>query len=183
MAIAAEHQPPKPTPETSTFMAGRWRVDPQASHARFVARGFGGLVTTPGRFGSLSGDLVVDKGHTSGALVVDSSSIDTNNRFRDRHLRSRDFFHVERHPHLRYEVRSIALQEAETARIEGELFLAGTRTPLTLNVSLHRLSHQTITLACRAQVDRFKLGIRGARAMVPRVVQLDVAITLRRAIA
>jgi hypothetical protein len=38
-----------------------------------------------------------------------------------------------------------------------------------------------VELACHIEVDRVALGIRGARAMVPRAVELDVAITLRRA--
>jgi hypothetical protein len=40
-----------------------------------------------------------------------------------------------------------------------------------------------VELACHTEVDRVALGIRGARGMVPRAVQLDVAITLRQVIA
>jgi polyisoprenoid-binding protein YceI len=183
MPIAAERQIRKPTPGTTPALSGRWLLDPRASHARFIAGTLAGLVKTPGRFRALSGDLIVDQAHTEGALVIDSASIDTGNRMRDRHLRSRDFFDVKRHPQLRYEAHSISSQDPGTARIEGELVVAGTRTPLPLEVTLHAPSDGVLELACHTEVDRVALGVRGARGMVPRAVQLDVAITLREVIA
>jgi polyisoprenoid-binding protein YceI len=181
--IAADHDTRKPAPDTLPALAGSWLVDPQASHARFVAGTLAGLVRTPGRFRSLSGHLVVDQARAAGALVIDSSSIDTGNRVRDRHLRSRDFFDVKRHPQLRYEARSISSQDPGRARIEGELIVAGASTPLPLDVTLRAPIDGLVELACQTEVDRVALGIRGARGMVPRAVQLDLAITLRRAIA
>jgi polyisoprenoid-binding protein YceI len=178
MPSTPDHDTRTPTPETRPKLAGRWRIDPQASRAQFVARTLAGLVKTPGRFRALSGHLVVYGAHAAGALVIDSSSIDTGNRVRDRHLRSRDFFDVKRHPELRYDVRSIS-----GTRIDGELIVAGVRTSLPLDVTVHAPADGVVELACRTEVDRVALGIRGARAMVPRAVQLDVAVTLRRATA
>jgi polyisoprenoid-binding protein YceI len=179
MPIAADLQTRTPTSGTPAI-SGRWMVDPQASYARFVAGTLAGLLKTPGRFHALSGDLVVDQARAVGALVIDSSSIDTGNRMRDRHLRSRDFFDVKRHPQLRYEVHSISSPGPGKARIDGELIVADTRTPLPLDVTLHSPTDGVVELACQTEVDRVALGIRGARAMVPRAVQLDVAITLRQ---
>jgi len=183
MPITADRETPKPTVQRPPVLSGRWLVDPYASHARFVARTLAGLVKTPGRFGAVSGDLVVDDAYASGALVIDSSSIDTGNQMRDRHLRSRAFFHVERHPQLRYEAHSISSRHPGRARIDGELIVADTRTRLPLDVTLHAPTDGLVELACHTEVDRVALGIRGARGMVPRAVQLDVAITLRQAIA
>jgi polyisoprenoid-binding protein YceI len=183
MPIAPDRETRKPTPETPPALLGRWAVDPEASHARFVAGTLAGLVKTPGQFGSLAGTLVVDQAQASGALVIESSSIDTGNRMRDRHLRSRDFFDAKRHPQLRYEANSVSSQETGMARIEGELIVAGTRTPLALDVVLHAPADGVVELACHTELDRVALGIRGAPGMVPRAVSLDVAITLRRASA
>jgi polyisoprenoid-binding protein YceI len=183
MPIAAVRETRKPTGETPPALTGSWRVDPQASYARFVAGTFAGLVKTPGRFRSLSGNLVVGQAHAAGALVIESSSIDTGNRMRDRHLRSREFFHVKRHPQLRYEAQSISGQDPGSAQISGELIVADTRTPLALDVTLHAPTDGVVELACQTEVDRVALGIRGSRGMVPRAVQLDVVITLRQAIA
>jgi polyisoprenoid-binding protein YceI len=183
MPIDAKHETRQPTPELPPALSGRWLVDPLASHARFVAGTLAGLVKTPGRFRSLSGSLVVDEARAAGALVIDSSSIDTDNPMRDRHLRSRAFFHVKRHPQLRYEAHSISSREPGRARIDGELIVADTRTPLPLDVTLHSPVDGVLKLAGHAEVDRVALGVRGARGMVPRAVAVDVAITLLRAAA
>jgi polyisoprenoid-binding protein YceI len=183
MPTAANRQTHKPNPHTPPALRGRWLVDPEASHARFVAGTLAGLVKTAGRFRALSGNLVVDQARVAGALVIDSSSIDTSNRMRDRHLRSRDFFDVKRHPHLRYHAHSISSQDPGRVRIDGELIVADTCTPLPLDVTLHAQTDGLVELACRTEVDRVALGIAGARGMVPRAVQLDVAITLREVIA
>jgi polyisoprenoid-binding protein YceI len=156
-------------------------VDPHASHARFLAGSLAGLVKTPGRFGELSGTLVVEEAQAAGALVIGSSSIDTGNRMRDRHLRSRDFFDVERYPQLRYEVHSVTSLDPRRARFEGELIVLLTRTRLPLDVALHAPGDGLVELACHLDVDRVALGIRGARGVVPRKVQVDLAITLRQA--
>jgi polyisoprenoid-binding protein YceI len=180
MPSTADRATRKPTPRTPTALSGSWRVDPRASHARFLAGTLGGLMKTPGRFRSLSGDLIVGEDDASGVLVIESSSIDTGNGMRDRHLRSRDFFHVKRHPHVRYEARSVFIQDPGRARIDGELVVVGTRTPLPLDVTLHAPADGVVELACQTQVDRVVLGVKGARGMVPRTVHLDLLITLRQ---
>jgi hypothetical protein len=58
--------------------------------------------------------------------------------------------------------------------------VAGNRTRLPLEVTLHMPTDDVARLTCVREVDRVDLGIRGARAAVPRAVQLDLAITLRR---
>jgi polyisoprenoid-binding protein YceI len=181
MPITADHETRTPPSDAPALLSGRWLVDPQASHIGFVAGNLVGLVKTPGRFPSLSGDLVVDQGRAAGALAIDASSIDTGNRMRDRHLRSRDFFDAKRHPQLRYEVHSISHQDPTTTRIEGELIVADTRAPFPVDVTLHAPSDDVVEVACHTEVDRVALGIRGMRGMVARAVELDVEITLRRA--
>jgi polyisoprenoid-binding protein YceI len=181
MPSTAHRATRKPTPHTPSALSGSWQVDPQASHARFVAGTLGGVMKTPGRFRSLSGHLVVEEARAVGALVIDSSSIDTGNGMRDRHLRSRDFFHVKRHPQLRYEARSVFSQDPGRARIDGELIVAGTRTPLLLDVTPRAQAAGMVELACQTQVDRVVLGIKGARGMVPRTVHIDLLISLRQA--
>jgi polyisoprenoid-binding protein YceI len=183
MPVAADLVTHRPIRQAPRALTGRWVVDAHASHARFLAGTLAGLVHTAGRFGALSGHLHVEESCAAGALVIESSSIDTGNRLRDRHLRSRDFFDAKRHPHLRYEVHSVSDQDPGMARIGGELIVANTRTRLPLDVTLHAPNDGLVELACHTEVDRLALGIRGARAMVPRAVQLEVAIVLRRASA
>jgi polyisoprenoid-binding protein YceI len=183
MPSAPQRESRQPTLETPPALFGRWLVDEEASHARFVSGSLAGLVKTAGRFRSLSGHLVVARAQAVGALVIDTSSIDTGNRMRDLHLRSRGFFDVKRHPQIRYEPHWISDRDPGKARIAGELIVANTRTPLQLDVTLHTPVDGVVELVCRTELDRVALGIRAARGMVPRAVQLDVWITLRQRLA
>jgi polyisoprenoid-binding protein YceI len=182
MPSTSNREIPKSTPDTQA-LNGRWSVDPQASYVRFVAATLAGLLTTPGQFRSISGSLVVDDARAAGALLIDSASIDTGNRLRDRHLRSRDFFDAERHPHLHYEAHSISGRGLGEQRVDGELIVAKARVPMPLEVTFHAPSEGVLALVCRTDVDRMALGISGARGIVPRSVELNVAITLRRQVA
>jgi polyisoprenoid-binding protein YceI len=50
-------------------LAGSWRIDSVASHARFTARTMAGLFRVPGRFRILAGTISLDERGTSGALL------------------------------------------------------------------------------------------------------------------
>jgi polyisoprenoid-binding protein YceI len=161
-------------------LAGTWLVDASDSYVRFTARTIAGLVKVPGRFRTLTGAISLDERSTSGSLVIDTASIDTGNRLRDRHLRSNDFFGAAEHPELRYETRSLAI-DGQRVSIDGELLIAGARTRLPLVAELRNHHDGRIEIACCTQLDRFAVGVRGARGMVPRMVELDIAVRLRRA--
>jgi polyisoprenoid-binding protein YceI len=163
-----------------TLHAGAWSVDGETSHARFTAATLAGLVKTTGHFRSLSGDLTIQQDRATGVLRIDASSIDTGNRLRDRHLRSPDFFAAHDHPELRYELHTLTPLGPDTLRLDGQLTIAGTRTALPLDAELRVHSDAVVEISARTDVDRVALGLRGARGMVPRTVELDIRVTLRR---
>jgi polyisoprenoid-binding protein YceI len=166
--------------DQSRRLTGAWQVDPVDSHARFTARALGGLLKVPGRCRVLRGTLSLDDGGASGMLAIDAASIETGNRLRDRHLRSADFFDAAEHPELRYELDSVAV-DGQGVSVDGELVLATRRTRLPVVAELRHHDDGSIELSCCTQLDRFAIGVRGARGMVPRMVDLDVAVRLRRA--
>lgn len=80
-------------------LQGRWVLDPAASTAEFRVKHFWGAITVRGWFDRMSGEGTVDAaGVISGQLTFDTSSLNTKNSRRDKHLRSADFFDVEQHP-------------------------------------------------------------------------------------
>jgi polyisoprenoid-binding protein YceI len=169
------------TPQSSPppGLAGSWRVDPEASKAHFTAGNLAGLMSVSGRFRSLAGSLSVGERNVRGMLRINAATIDTGNRLRDRHLRSSDFLAAAKHRELRYEAERLDVDGA-AVRIDGELIVAGTRSRLPLTAELHLHDEDAIVIACHARVDRVALGVRGARGVVSRMVDLDIAVTLRR---
>jgi polyisoprenoid-binding protein YceI len=161
-------------------LAGTWHVSPRDSHARFTARTLAGLLSVPGSFRALAGTMSLDGRGASGSLAIEAGSIDTGNRLRDRHLRSSAFFGAAKHAELRYEAFSLEV-DGPSVSIDGVLLIAGTRTSLPLAAQLRHDGDDVIEIACRTQLDRLAAGVRGARGIVPRTVDLDVAVLLRRA--
>ncbi len=85
--------------------SGDWRVAPAPSELGFLAPIMFGLVKVRGRYSDFDGELHVDDtGGASGVLRVKAETISTGIKKRDSHLRSKDFFYVEVHPHIEFEL-------------------------------------------------------------------------------
>ena len=83
----------------SVLAAGTWDVDPSHSSVAFVARHL--MVTkVRGSFAGFSGTLTIadDPVQSTVEATVDAATIDTGDDSRDGHLKSADFFDVERFP-------------------------------------------------------------------------------------
>jgi polyisoprenoid-binding protein YceI len=86
-----------------------------------------------GAFRMLSGTIVTseDPLDSSVAVFVDLSSIDTGNSQRDTHLRSSDFFELDKYPTMGFRSTDIR-QVGDSFELDGELSLHGVVRPLTL---------------------------------------------------
>ena len=113
-------------------------IDTDHSEVGFSVRHM--LSRTRGRFARFSGEIQLDREHPESSSVtfeVDASSIDTRQPDRDTHLRSGDFFDVERHPVVRFKSHRITKLEGEKFNVEGTLELRGILKPMTLEVGYH----------------------------------------------
>src|SRR5256884_717681 len=80
------------------YVAGTWTIDPVHSEVGFSVRHM--MVSkVRGKFTTFSGDVVTGESplDSSVTATIDLSSIDTGNADRDNHIRSADFFQVDRH--------------------------------------------------------------------------------------
>ena len=113
---------------------GTWIVDPAHSSVEFVIRHLG-LSKVRGRFNEFNGSVTVGSplADTTVEATVDLASVDTNNADRDNHLRSTDFFDVERDSEMIF--RSTALTPAgESYVLAGDLTIAGVSRPVSFDV-------------------------------------------------
>src|SRR5262249_50224383 len=87
---------------------GTWAIDPGHAEVGFVGRHFG-LTKIRGRFASVTGAVVVadDPADSTVELTIDMRSVNSGDQTRDDHLRSADFFDVERHPQARFRSTSV----------------------------------------------------------------------------
>ncbi|MCU1688768.1 MAG: hypothetical protein JWN20_696, partial [Jatrophihabitantaceae bacterium] len=85
------------------YKAGTWTIDAVHSDVSFSVRHM--MVSkVKGRFGTFEGTIVTgeEPKDSSVTVSVDLSSIDTNNAQRDGHIKSADFFDVEKHNQMTF---------------------------------------------------------------------------------
>jgi polyisoprenoid-binding protein YceI len=135
--------------------AGHWALDPAGSRFEFHVKHFWGAITVHGTFGRVSGEAdVAADGTLEGTIVMDATSLDTKNKQRDRHLRSADFFDVERHPTVALTITSGKLAGPDTISCEGMLQAAGQSRPVTFTAQVQEATASATVLTAEFEVDR-----------------------------
>src|SRR6266540_538539 len=121
-----------------------YRFDPSGSTIGFSVHQF--LGTTHGKFTKFSGKIDVDREHPENSSVtaqIDVRSIDTRIKKRDDHLRSAEFFNVEKFPQMTFKSRSVKQTGPQSGDILGDLTIHGVTKPITLHVKLLTPLNQT----------------------------------------
>jgi polyisoprenoid-binding protein YceI len=114
-----------------------YKFDPSGSTIGFSVHQF--LGTTHGKFTKFSGKIDVDREHPENSSVtaqIDVRSIDTRIKKRDDHLRSAEFFNVDKFPYIMFRSRSVKRTGTQSGDILGDLTLHGVTRPITLHVKL-----------------------------------------------
>ena len=119
--------------DTQSVPLEHWRIDPTRSSVEFHAQTLWGLATVEGRFERYEGALDLQQ-NPAIELTIDAASLNTNLGFRDRHLRSGDFFDVVNHPQVSF-VSDSATLEGERLHVRGRLHAAGQSIPLELDAA------------------------------------------------
>jgi polyisoprenoid-binding protein YceI len=149
---------PKPSDTPlAELTAGTWRLDPARSSVEFHVPHFWGLITVKGRFERYEGTLGLQS-EPAVELTIDAASVDTGNRKRDQHLRSADFFDVERHPQVRF-VSDTAVLDGETLQVRGHLHAAGKSIALELDISLHTAGDGEVEIEAVTHAEHRELGM------------------------
>jgi len=114
-----------------------YKFDPSGSTIGFSVHQF--LGTTHGKFAKFNGRINVDREHPENSSVtaqIDVRSIDTRIKKRDDHLRSAEFFNVEKFPQITFKSRSVKQTGPQSGDILGDLTLHDVTKPVTLHVKL-----------------------------------------------
>lgn len=117
-------------------MAGRatWVIDPTHTVVEFAVKHMM-FATVKGRFGKVEGTIEADLDDLTTASInatIDAASIDTREEQRDAHLRSADFFDVEKFPTITFQSRRITRRPDGQYDVEGDLTIHGVTRPVTL---------------------------------------------------
>ena len=124
--------------------SGTWTVDQAHSSVEFRVKHMM-ISTVHGRFTDFEGTIEAAPDYRDSKVAgsIRTASIDTNEPRRDAHLRSEDFFDADQHPTISFESTAIEHRERGSYRVTGDLTMHGETRPVTLEVDVHGVMHNS----------------------------------------
>jgi polyisoprenoid-binding protein YceI len=146
-------------------LSGVWNIVPDRSAIIFEVGNMWGLLNVKGRFTEFSGEgQLTGKGAVFGRLDIRAASLSTGIGRRDKHLRSADFFDVERFPEISVVVTAVhptkGPPNGRAADLRASFTIKGVTAPLPLPVAVTALDDGSVQISGETKVDRsqFNLG-------------------------
>jgi polyisoprenoid-binding protein YceI len=140
--------------------AGVWNLIPDRSAVTFKIKNFWGLLNVKGQFTEVNGDgQITGKGAVFGRLDIQAASLRTGIRRRDEHLRSADFFDVERFPEISVVVTAVQPTTGNAADLRADFTIKGVTAQLPLPVRITVLDDGSVRLSAKIKVDRAQFGV------------------------
>lgn len=168
---------------------GVWRIDPGHAEVAFIGRHFG-LTKVRGRFTGIDGFVTITDAITDSTVEVsiDMASVQSGDQSRDDHLRSKDFFDVDRHPIATFRSTSVDVTGHE-GRLTGDLTIKGVTRPVALTVeyvghATDPWGNQRAVFTAAAVIDREDWGLtwnmllESGGLLVSKEIRLEIEIEL-----
>lgn len=159
MAVAGQMTAPALQALKDGKFAGSWTLEASRSQVLLRSKSMWGLVSVKGVFRQVSGNgAVTAAGEVSGAISVRAESIDTKNKKRDDHLRSADFFEVDKHPEITFSVDGVRPSE-QGVTVTGALTVHGVTRPLSFEAQVSSFDGDEAQLDAQVAVNRSDFGL------------------------
>lgn len=161
----------------------KWIFDPAYSSVEFGIRNL--WYTVHGRFGAVEGSLVLDEtdvSRSSTTAVIKADSMDTGNKRRDAHLRTREFFDVENFPAIEFTSTKVERgKDRDSLKVEGRLTIKGRTQTVTLDVnemdrSRSPRGEEFVYYSATTDLDRLAFGINYGRAFIGRTLKVTINV-------
>lgn len=130
------------------------------------------IATIRGRFREFEGTIEAaeDIAYSRARGTVKTASIDTNSPERDAHLRSPDFFDVERYPEIRFESERIEPQGGPVFLVVGDLTIKDVTRQVELEATVEGIQpdpwgNERVGVRVRGSIDRTEFGLRWQRLL------------------
>lgn len=116
--------------------ADTWQLDPAHTNVEFTVRHMM-ISNVKGQFAKVSGKLTLDESELANSRIearIEAASIETRDAQRDAHLKSPDFFDVEKFPTLSFKSTRISLVRDGELTVEGDLTIRDVTRKVTFQV-------------------------------------------------
>ena len=116
-------------------------------------------------------------------VTIQADSIDTKSADRDGHLRSGDFFDVEKYPTIRFASTEVTSPDADTLRVAGDLTIKDVTKPVVIDFefegsALDPFGNERVGLSGKVDVNRKDFGLTWNAALETGGVLVSENVTL-----
>ena len=114
-----------------------WQIDPSHTSIEFSAKHMM-FTTVRGQFKTFDGTLTIDPNNPAASRVegsIDVTSLDTREEQRDAHLRSGDFFDVEKYPKMSFRSSRLEPFGANQYKVYGEMTIKDVTREVVFDVA------------------------------------------------
>ena len=164
-----------------------WTIDATHTEAAFAVKHLM-IATVRGRFSEIQGQVSFDPADLSSGSVnvsINVASVDTREAKRDAHLRSADFFDVEKFPAMTFQSRRVQALKGSTFQLVGDLTLKDVTREVTLDVESQGLQAdpwggERAGFSARTSINRKEFGLTWNVALETGGIMVgeDVKITI-----
>lgn len=174
-----------PKAAAASSQAGKYNIDPAHSKVGFEIPHLV-ISSVEGRFTKFEGEIDFADKFTDSKVTakIDTSSIDTSNGDRDKHLKSADFFDVAKHPNIVFKSKKIS-GTPEKFTVVGDLTIKDKTKEVTLDGKFLGLvkdayGNDKAAFTATTKVNRQDFGLKWSKMVeVGPVVGDEVTITLK----
>lgn len=135
---AASASAEAPAIQAAPDLSGDWDLDPLHTRIGFSAR-HAMVTTVRGSFNEFTGSFhadLDDMGKSHVEITLQVATIDTRNQQRDDHLRSGDFFEVEKWPEITFKSTQVEEVGDNAYVVSGDLTIRDVTRPVTIPLEL-----------------------------------------------
>ncbi len=159
-----------------------YKFDPNHTNITWFANHFG-FSNPSGKFTETEGKIILDRANpkkSSVEITIKTASISTGLAKFDNHLKSTDFFNVEKFPTATFVSTEVIPNGQNKATVKGDLTLLGVTNPVILNVKLNKTGInplyqvKTVGFSASTTIKRSTFGIDYAIPGVSDVVKIAI---------
>jgi polyisoprenoid-binding protein YceI len=167
-------------------VAGTYELDPNHKRVGFVVRHL--MVSkVRGNFGEATATITVtdDPMQTSVTATINTASVNTGQTDRDNHLRSGDFFEVEKYPTMEFRSTGIKSHDGDEFIVDGELTIKDVTHPVELKVEFEGVGRSpygqdVFGFSASTEIDRedwgltWNMALEQGGVMVAKKVKIEI---------
>ena len=124
-------------PSPAETAVTRYKIDKGHSAMNWKVKHMG-VSYTYGRFNEFNGMFTIDDANLAKSTIeidISADSIDSNDEGRDKHLRSPEFFNVEKYPSITFESTKITKASDTSYRVVGDFTLLGVTKEVVIRMT------------------------------------------------